>query len=87
MQRVLDYAKEAGMWVIARPGPYCNGEANAGGFALWGSDGSMGTLRTSDETYYQSWLPYVTKIGEILAKNEVVTGGVSLPLDNFETAA
>lgn len=76
VQRVLDYAKEAGLYVIARPGPYCNGESNGGGLALWGSDGSMGDLRTSDEAYYESWLPYITNIGEILAANEITKGGV-----------
>lgn len=77
IQRLFDYAKEAGIWVIARAGPYCNAETNAGGFALWGSDGSMGTLRTSDATYHQAWLPWVTNVGEILAANEVTKGGVS----------
>ncbi|OAF58249.1 hypothetical protein VC83_06485 [Pseudogymnoascus destructans] len=53
VQRSLDYCKEAGLYVIARSDP--NAETNGGGFALWGSDGSMGSLRTSDETYHQAW--------------------------------
>lgn len=80
VQRVLDYAKEAGIWVIARAGPYCNAETNAGGLALWGSDGSIGTLRTSNATYYQSWLPWITEIGGILAKNQITNGGVKLTM-------
>ncbi|KAL9090306.1 MAG: hypothetical protein Q9165_005339 [Trypethelium subeluteriae] len=68
-------ATEAGLYVIARPGPYINGEANAGGFALWTSDGSGGKLRTSDETYYQAWLPWVQEIGNILIKNQITEGG------------
>ncbi|PMD66574.1 glycoside hydrolase family 35 protein [Hyaloscypha bicolor E] len=75
IQRLLDYAKEAGLWVIARAGPYCNAETNGGGLALWGSDGSLGSLRTSDETYHQAWLPWITNVGEILAKNEITKGG------------
>jgi hypothetical protein len=78
VQKVLDYAKEAGLWVIARAGPYCNAETNGGGLALWGSDGSMGSLRTSQATYYASWQPWVAKIGAILAKNEITKGGVCL---------
>jgi beta-galactosidase GanA len=35
VQRLFDMAKEEGLYVIARPGPYCNAETNAGGFALW----------------------------------------------------
>lgn len=79
VQRLFDYAKEAGLWVIARAGPYCNAETNAGGLALWGSDGSMGNLRTSDEVYHQAWIPWVEKIGAIIAANEVSKGGVSFP--------
>jgi hypothetical protein len=30
--------------IIARPGPYANAETNAGGLALWTSDGSAGTI-------------------------------------------
>lgn len=75
MQRLLDMAKEAGLYVIARPGPYCNAETNAGGFALWTSDGSGGKYRTSDETYHQAWLPWMNEVNAILAKNQITEGG------------
>lgn len=75
VQKLLDIAKEVGLYVIARPGPYCNAEANGGGLALWGSDGSLGSLRTSDETYYQAWLPWINEIDAILAKNQIDDGG------------
>ncbi|KAJ9154763.1 Glycosyl hydrolase family 35 [Pleurostoma richardsiae] len=75
VQQLFDYAKEAGLWVVARAGPYCNAETNGGGFALWGSDGSLGNLRTSDDTYYQAWLPWVTAIGKIIAANQITNGG------------
>ncbi len=52
-------------------------ETNGGGLALWGGDGSMGTLRTSDATYYRSWLPWVSAVGQIIAKNQITNGGVS----------
>jgi hypothetical protein len=39
----------------------------------------MGNLRTSDETYHQSWLPWVAKMGKIIADNEITKGGVSYP--------
>jgi hypothetical protein len=98
IQRLFDYAKQVGLWVVARPGPYCNvrsqfsltmmksntslklnnqAETNGGGLALWGSDGSLGTLRTNDATYYNAWLPFVTKIGNIIAENQITKGGVS----------
>ncbi|KAH6681709.1 putative beta-galactosidase C, partial [Halenospora varia] len=75
VQRMFDYAKEAGIYIIARAGPYCNAETSAGGLALWGSDGSMGNLRTSDATYYASWQPWVAKMGAIIAANEITQGG------------
>ncbi|KAK8048429.1 putative beta-galactosidase C [Apiospora phragmitis] len=75
VQRLFDYAKEAGLWVIARAGPYCNAETNGGGLALWGSDGSLGEIRTGDETYHQAWLPWITKIGCIIAANQITEGG------------
>ncbi|KAL1880615.1 hypothetical protein Daus18300_001226 [Diaporthe australafricana] len=75
IQQLFDYAKEAGLWVVARAGPYCNAETNGGGLALWGSDGSLGNLRTSDETYHQAWIPWVQKIGSIIAANQITNGG------------
>lgn len=75
IQRLFDMAKEAGLYVIARPGPYCNAETNAGGFALWTSDGSGGKYRTSDETYRQAWSEWVAEVGEIIAKNQITNGG------------
>ncbi|KAK8241216.1 putative beta-galactosidase C [Phyllosticta capitalensis] len=75
IQRLLDAAKAAGLYVIARPGPYCNAETSAGGIALWGTDGSAGDLRTSDQTYYEAWQPWIRAVGEILARNQVTEGG------------
>ncbi|KAF2840093.1 glycoside hydrolase family 35 protein [Patellaria atrata CBS 101060] len=75
IQIMLDMAQQAGLYVIARPGPYCNAETNAGGFALWTSDGSGGRYRTSDETYHQAWLPWIQEVGAILERNQITKGG------------
>ncbi|KAL1878815.1 hypothetical protein VTK73DRAFT_7468 [Phialemonium thermophilum] len=75
LQQLFDYAKQAGLWVIARAGPYCNGETNGGGLALWGSDGSFGKLRSNDEAYHQAWIPWVSKVGKIIADNQITKGG------------
>lgn len=75
VQQLLDAAKKAGLWVIARPGPYCNAETNAGGFALWTTDGSGGKYRTSDEVYHEAWLPWAKAIGAILERNQITKGG------------
>ncbi|OKL62305.1 putative beta-galactosidase C [Talaromyces atroroseus] len=75
VQRLFDYAKEAGIYIIARPGPYANGELTAGGFALWASNGQMGEERTSDPQYYKYWVPWMQEIGKILAANQITEGG------------
>ncbi|KAI0019138.1 family 35 glycosyl hydrolase [Xylariomycetidae sp. FL0641] len=76
VQYLLDLCKDIGLYVIARPSPYVNGETNGGGLALWGSDGSLGEIRTSDETYHEAWLPWVSTINAIIAKNQIDTGGM-----------
>jgi beta-galactosidase len=75
IQRLFDYAKEAGLYVIARAGPYCNAETSAGGFALWAANGQMGNERTSDEAYYEKWQPWISEVGKIIAKNQITNGG------------
>jgi hypothetical protein len=35
LQPFYDAAQEAGIWLIARPGPYINAEASGGGFPGW----------------------------------------------------
>lgn len=75
IQYLFDAAKEAGLYVIARPGPYMNAETSGGGFALWTSDGSGGNYRTSDETYRKAWSEWIAEIGPIIAKNQITNGG------------
>ena len=35
VRKVLQAAKDVGLFVIARPGPFINGELNAGGLPFW----------------------------------------------------
>ncbi|KAF7597434.1 hypothetical protein BBP40_003681 [Aspergillus hancockii] len=75
VQRLFDYARQAGLYVIARAGPYCNAETSAGGFALWAANGQMGGERTSDEAYYKRWKPWIVEVGKIIAANQITNGG------------
>ncbi|KAI4845463.1 hypothetical protein E4T45_07704, partial [Aureobasidium sp. EXF-8846] len=75
IQRVIDAATEAGLYIIARPGPYANAETNAGGLALWTSDGSAGNYRTSDQAYFEAWDPWMKEVNRILVKNQITEGG------------
>lgn len=61
--------------MIARAGPYCNAETSAGGFALWASNGQMGSTRTSASSYYDRWYPWIQEIGKIIAANQITNGG------------
>ncbi|KAF3921866.1 Beta-galactosidase [Arthrobotrys entomopaga] len=81
LQVLFDTAKEVGLYVVVRPGPYVNAEYTAGGIALWATDGSGGKLRTSDETFHQAWLPYVEALGPIIKRNQITEGGPIIALE------
>ncbi|KZV68017.1 glycoside hydrolase family 35 protein [Peniophora sp. CONT] len=74
IQRFIDEAKAAGLWLIARPGPYINAETTGGGFPGWVGN-IAGSLRTDNVNYTNAWLPYQTSISKILAKNQITNGG------------
>lgn len=63
------------MYIIARPGPYCNAETSAGGYGLYLTDGSGGDVRTNDETYHEQWLPWINAVLAIIARNQITEGG------------
>ncbi|KIJ67770.1 glycoside hydrolase family 35 protein [Hydnomerulius pinastri MD-312] len=74
LQPWFDAAKKAGIYLMARPGPYINAETTAGGFPGWGTY-TPGLWRTSNTTYFDAWQNYVSTIGEILAENQITNGG------------
>ena len=82
VDRLLREAERAGLWVIARPGPYINAETSGGGFPAWLKQ-VPGRARTSAPGYtaaYQDWLSH---INPILARHQVTRGG-SVLLYNVE---
>lgn len=74
LEPFFDAAKEAGIYLLARPGPYINAEASGGGFPGW-LQRVNGTLRTSDEAYLKATDKYVTqpkcKIGSTVSTDIV----------------
>ena len=54
--RLFEIAKRVGLYVIVRPGPYVNAEANAGGFPLWLTTGEYGALRTTIPNIFKHWI-------------------------------
>ncbi|TRM69220.1 glycoside hydrolase family 35 protein [Schizophyllum amplum] len=74
VQLFIDQAKEAGLWLIARPGPYINAETTGGGYPGWVGN-IAGDLRTNNENYTEAWTPYMTAISKIIARNQITEGG------------
>lgn len=73
--RLFDIAKDLGLYVVFRPGPYVNAEANAGGFPGWITTGDYGELRNNDTRYTDAWSPYMARISEVVKPYLVTNGG------------
>ncbi|KAM0426577.1 hypothetical protein ACHAPT_008269 [Fusarium lateritium] len=72
---IMTLAKEIGLYLLIRPGPYVNAEANAGGFPLWLTTGEYGGLRDDDPKYTAAWKNYWTEISEIIKPHLITKGG------------
>ncbi|KAF4920528.1 putative beta-galactosidase B [Colletotrichum viniferum] len=62
LELLLEYSKKHGIFVTPRPGPYINGELNAGGFPLWITTGAYGKLRSNGTSYTDAWNGYISSI-------------------------
>ncbi|KAF2107330.1 glycoside hydrolase superfamily [Lophiotrema nucula] len=76
--KLYDIAKRVGLYVIVRPGPYVNAEANAGGFPLWLTTGAYGELRDDDPRYTAAWKPYYSNYSALTSEHLVTNGGNAL---------
>ncbi|KAJ7162583.1 glycoside hydrolase family 35 protein [Mycena crocata] len=74
VQPFFDAAMKAGLYVIARPGPYINAETTGGGFPGWGTY-TPGLWRTSNTTYVEAYQGYMKAIGAKIAANQITKGG------------
>ncbi|KAM5354977.1 hypothetical protein ACJ41O_001623 [Fusarium nematophilum] len=72
---IMTLAKEIGLYLLIRPGPYVNAEANAGGFPLWLTTGEYGKLRNDDARYTKAWSKYWTEISKIIEPHLITNGG------------
>lgn len=70
----FDAATKAGIYLIARPGPYINAEVAGGGFPGWMSR-FEGKLRTPAADYMNATTEYINKIGATIAKAQITNGG------------
>ena len=75
LTRFFQMAKDVGLYVMVRPGPYINGELSAGGMALWATTGAYGTLRSNGTAYTKAWTPYQDGIARAANPFQLTEGG------------
>lgn len=74
VERALEIAKEEGLYVIARMGPYVNAELTAGGFPGWLLR-QRAEARTDAAEYQAATDEWMTQINAILARHQLTNGG------------
>ncbi|CCX12140.1 glycoside hydrolase family 35 protein [Pyronema domesticum] len=70
----FDAARKAGIYLIARPGPYINAETAGGGFPGWGTRVEV-PWRSGNQSYFDAIEGYVKTIGKIVAEEQITKGG------------
>ena len=70
----LNMAQQAGLYVIARPGPYINAETDGGGFPGW-LDTQSGVARTDAPDFVAASDQWLSQIDPIIAAHQVTRGG------------
>lgn len=73
--RIFDIAKNLGIHIVYRPGPYSNAEANGGGLPGWLTTGEYGALRDDDPRYTAAWTRYSSKVAEVASPYLITNGG------------
>ncbi|MEV0380434.1 beta-galactosidase [Nonomuraea sp. NPDC050643] len=74
VDRLLRAARQAGLYVIARPGPYINAESTGGGFPAWLKT-VPGRARSSEAGYQAAYREWLHRINPIIARHQVTGGG------------
>ncbi|KAI4947681.1 hypothetical protein J4E91_006503 [Alternaria rosae] len=70
----FDAAQEAGIYLIARPGPYINAEVSGGGFPGW-IQRVNGTLRTRAPDFLEATDNYMKNVLATIAPAQITNGG------------
>ncbi len=83
MDEVLDIAQQVGLYVIVRPGPYINGELDAGGFPGWLLT-QAGRARTDAPDYLAAVDQWLTAIDAVIARHQYTDGKGSVILYQVE---
>jgi beta-galactosidase GanA len=70
----LNMAQQAGLYVIARPGPYINAETDGGGIPSWVLS-STSDYRIDKQPYLSAALQWLSEIDAIIAPHQITKGG------------
>ena len=73
VDKLLDMAQDAGIYVIARPAPYINAEVDGGGLPGWMST-KPGANRSDDPQFLKYSDEWMTQIDRILARHQLTNG-------------
>ncbi|KAJ0108291.1 hypothetical protein J7T55_005268 [Diaporthe amygdali] len=74
LEQFFDAATEAGIYLLARPGPYINSEVSGGGYPGWTSR-IKGPVRTNATDWLDATRNYINNIGAIISKAQITNGG------------
>lgn len=74
VEEFFDAAKEAGIYLWARPGPYINSEVSGGGLPGW-LQRNKAQLRSMDPEFLNATKGYIAHVGKIISKAEITNGG------------
>ncbi|HJS11863.1 glycoside hydrolase family 35 protein [Sphingopyxis sp.] len=80
---LLDMAKEEGLYVITRAGPYVNAELTRGGFPGWLVN-QRSRARTDDPDYLAAVDEWLTEINRIIARHQINDGRGTVILHQIE---
>jgi beta-galactosidase GanA len=74
IDKLLTMAKEEGLYVITRAGPYVNAELTRGGYPGWLVT-QTARARTDAPEYLNASAEWLTQINHIIAKHQITNGG------------
>ena len=74
MNEFLNLAQVAGLYVIARPGPYINAETDGGGIPSWVLTSPNG-YRSDSQPYLSAALQWYSEIDPVIAAHQITRGG------------
>jgi hypothetical protein len=74
LEPFFDAAQAAGIYLLARPGPYINAEVSGGGFPGW-LQRYPAISRTRDARFLHATTNYMDNILQIIAKAQITNGG------------